>query len=148
MRRDLTLFGELNRVDRRGVSALFTRPAIQRRFKLPDRRVAWSLDRIKGNAGAGFTTIALDLEPAITAVQALSGCRRWLRRATEALHLFRPKRAFGGIRLTNGFPRPFTRMLGMDFRAADPITKNAPSRWTAHGTITSALAAAGNPTRI
>src|SRR5258705_10699254 len=31
--------------------------------------------------------------------------------------------------------------------AADPIAKNAPSRWAAHGAITASLAAVGNATR-
>jgi hypothetical protein len=65
-----------------------------------------------------------------------------------AFHLFRPMQALGCIRLTGGFPCPLTRMQGMDSRAANPITKNAPSRWSAHGAITAALAAASNPTRI
>jgi hypothetical protein len=56
--------------------------------------------------------------------------------------------ALGGIRLTDGLLRPLARMPGMDFRAANPITEYALSRWSAHGDITAALAATGNPTRI
>jgi hypothetical protein len=94
----------------------------------------------KRNAGACFAAVAFHLQPAVTAVQALCDCRRWLRWAAEPFHLFRPEQAFRGVRLTGGFPRPLTRMYGTDFRAADPITKNAPSRWPAHGAITAALA--------
>jgi len=36
---------------------------------------------------------------------------------------------------------------GADLCAADPIAKNAPSRWAAHGAITASLAAAGNAAR-
>jgi hypothetical protein len=56
--------------------------------------------------------------------------------------------ALGGIRLTDGLLRPLARMAGMDLRAANPITEYALSRWSAHGDITAALAATGNPTRI
>src|ERR1700730_17956079 len=93
----------------------------------------------KRDAGAVFAAVAFHLQPAVTAVEALCDCRRWLRRTAKALHLFRPEQALGGVRLTGGFPSPLTRMYSTDFRAADPITKNAPSRWAAHRAITAAL---------
>jgi hypothetical protein len=102
----------------------------------------------KRDAGAGFASLALHLKPAVTAVKALR--YRWgrLGRSAEAFHLFRPQQALGSVRLANGLLCPLSRMPGMDFRAANPITEYALSRWSAHGGITAALAAAGNPTRI
>jgi hypothetical protein len=57
----------------------------------------------------------------------------WLRRAAETLHLFRPEKAFSGVSFASGFPRPLASKRGADLCAADPIAKNAPSRWAAMG---------------
>ncbi len=86
VRRDLARLGQLDHAHRRRVAAFSARSAFQRRFKLPDRRVVRPADGIKRNAGAGFTAIAFDIEPAEPATQALSDGRRRLRRPTVALH--------------------------------------------------------------
>jgi hypothetical protein len=90
----------------------------------------------------------LSPKPAIAAVEALRDGRGRLRRAAEALHLFRPEQAFGGVGVAGGFLRLSARVIGADPRAPDPVTENPPSRWSAHPAITAALAAAGNATRI
>jgi hypothetical protein len=124
------------------------RPAFQRRLKFPDWCVARPPDSIKRQADARLAALAHDLQPAVTAIEALSDRRRWLSGPAKALHLFRPEQALSGVSFARGFPRPLTRMFGADLRAPDPITKDAPSRWSAHWAITAALAAVGNATRI
>jgi hypothetical protein len=148
VRRDFTLLRELDHMHGRRMSGCPARPAFQRRLKFPDRRIARASDGIERQTGARLTTLALDLKPAVAAVEALRDGRRGLGRAAEAFHLFRPQQTLGGIGLTGGFLGPLAGMLGTDFRAPHPITKNAPSGWSAHRDITAALAAAGNATRI
>jgi hypothetical protein len=61
--RDLPLLRELDHVHGRRVSPFLARSAFQRRLKFPDRRIARTTDRIERNAGAGLTSMALDLRP-------------------------------------------------------------------------------------
>src|ERR1700681_1615792 len=74
---------------------------------------------------ACLAAMAHDLKPAVAAVEALRDGRGWLRRSAKAFHLFGPEQAFGGVRFANGFLCPLARMLGMNLRTADPVTKNA-----------------------
>jgi hypothetical protein len=103
---------------------------------------------LKRDTGAGFALLALHLQPAVTTIKALRYCWRRLCRSVKAFHSQRPCVSFGAIRLTDGFICPFTGMPRMDFRTPNAITEYALSRWAAHGRITAALAATGNPTRI
>ena len=48
----------------------------------------------------------------------------------KPFHLFRPEQALGGIRRTDGFLGPLTRMYGADSRAANPITNVAARKTT------------------
>jgi hypothetical protein len=47
-----------------------------------------------------------------------------------------------------GFRSVLASMVRANLRAPDPIAENAPSRWSDHGPITAALAAAGNAAKI
>jgi hypothetical protein len=62
IRRNLAPFGQLNHVHRRFVSARAARPAFHRRFKFPDRRVAWSANGVKGNLGGPSDSAGRDSE--------------------------------------------------------------------------------------
>jgi hypothetical protein len=68
VRRDLPLHRQLHHVHGRFVTARSARPAFQRRFKFPDRRIARTPDRVERQARAGFAVVAFDFEPAISAV--------------------------------------------------------------------------------
>jgi hypothetical protein len=96
--RDLPRLGQLDHVDRRSVATLPTGPTFERRFQLPQRRVAWPADGIQRQARARLAPIALHFQPAETAVEALADGRRGLRRATIALHPQRPCRARASAR--------------------------------------------------
>jgi hypothetical protein len=69
--RDLPLLGQLDHVKWRRVSAFLARPAFQRRFQFPDRRIARTPDRIERDARACLTTVAFDFEPAVSAIETL-----------------------------------------------------------------------------
>jgi hypothetical protein len=53
-----------------------------------------------------------------------------------------------GHRVGEGFSVSRDSAYRGDLRAAHPISKNAPSRWSAHRATTAPLAVAGNATRI
>src|SRR5882724_5449350 len=82
----------------------------QRRFQLPDRRIARSAYRIQRKACAGLAAIAFDLEPAEAAIEALTNCRRWLGRPAVTLHTDRPCFGLGAIRFADGFNCFFPRL--------------------------------------
>jgi hypothetical protein len=109
-----------------GVGAFPARPAFQRGFQFPDRRIARTPDRIEGQARARLTTTAFDLKPTIPAVEALPDSRRRLCRAAVALHLDRPCLGFGAVGLTYGLGSAFARALRAYFRADDPATVDYP----------------------
>jgi hypothetical protein len=71
VRRDLALLRQLDHVHGWRISAFLARPAFQCRFQFPDWGITRSADGIERDAGAGLTTIALDLKPAESAVEAL-----------------------------------------------------------------------------
>jgi hypothetical protein len=74
--RDLARLGQLDHVHRRRVAAFLARPAFQRRLKFPDWRIPRPADVGERQAGARLTALALDLEPAQPAVEALRDRRR------------------------------------------------------------------------
>src|SRR5437016_3089683 len=146
--RDLARFRQLDHVHRRRVAAVAARPAFQRRFEFPDRRLARPADGIERQARAGLAALALDLEPAKPAIEALPDGRRWLRRPAITLHADRPGFGFRAIGFADGFPGGKPCALGADFRAADPAAIDGAAGFRAHGRgITAALAAERNATR-
>ena len=88
IRDDLPLFGQPDHMHRWRVSPLLARPALQRRLKLPYRRVTRTPDRIERNSGARFTAMVFDLKPTVAAVQALRDGWRRLGRATDRREQF------------------------------------------------------------
>src|ERR1700754_1556423 len=86
--RDLLRRCELDHVHRRGVTPLSAGPAFQRGLKLPDRRVPRPADGIERQACPRLAAVALDLQPAQAAVEAL---RRRLRWSAVAFHLDGPR---------------------------------------------------------
>src|ERR1700736_7026924 len=85
IRRDLPRLRQLDHMHRRRVAALPAGSAFQRRFQLPDRRIPRPADGIERKARAGLAAVALDLEPAEPAIEALPDGRPWLRRPAVAL---------------------------------------------------------------
>jgi hypothetical protein len=75
--RNLPLLGQLDHADWRLVAARAAGPASERRLQLPDRRVTRPADSIQRQARPCLASTALDLQPAIAAVQALAN--RWAR---------------------------------------------------------------------
>ncbi len=115
------------------------RAAFQRRFELPDRRIARPSDRIERQTGAGFATAAHHFEPTIASVKTLRDGRRGLRRTAKSLHLFGPQQAFSGVRRADGQFGMRTRILRADPRRADAITKNPLSAAASHRGIIARL---------
>src|ERR1700682_6539342 len=146
--RDLALLGQLDHVNRRRVSPLLARAAFQRRFKFPDRRIAWTPDRIEWQARAGLAAMSFDFEPTVAAIETLPDRRRRLRWPTIAFHLDRPCFRFGAVGSADGFRGFLTRALRANLRAPDPATVDHLSRLRAHGVITATLVDASNATRI
>jgi hypothetical protein len=132
IRRDLPLLGQPDHMHRRRVAGRLAGPAFERRFQLPDRRIARPADRIERKAGAGFAAMTHDLEPAIAAIEALRDRGRWLRGAAETFHLFGPQQTFGGVGLTDRLAGLRPRTLGADPRAPDAIAKNPLSAAASH----------------
>ena len=143
VRRDLALFGQPDHVHRRSVSRRSARSAFQRRLEFPNRSVARAPDRIQRQTGSRFAAFAHDLEPAIAAVEALRDGRRWLRRAAETFHPFRPQMTLRGVRLARGLQSALASVSCLDFGAPDPITENPPSVLSAHRAITATAAHVG-----
>src|SRR5258705_6870649 len=149
IRRDLPRLGQLDHVHRRHVAALAAGPAFQRRFEFPDRRIAGTADGVERKARAGLAAVALDLEPAEPAIEALPDGRRWLRRPAKTLHADRPGFGFGAVGRANGLFGGLPRALGADLRAPDPAAIDGFAGLCTHGRgITAALAGARNAARI
>ena len=146
--RDLARCGQLDHVHRRRVAAFLARSTFQRRFQLPDRRIARSAYRIQRKACAGLAAIAFDLEPAEAAIEALTNCRRWLGRPAVTLHTDRPCFGLGAIRFADGFNCFFSGSLDADFGAAERLPKITSRDLVLMAGITATLASAGNATRI
>src|ERR1700737_873962 len=98
------------------LSLLIRMPPLIRRdlprpSQLPDRRIPRAADGIERKARAGLAAVALDLEPAEPAIEALPDGGRRLRRPAGALHADRPRfglRAVGlASSLFGGCPRVF-----------------------------------------
>jgi hypothetical protein len=119
---DLLRRGQLHYVHRGPIAALLARPAFERGFQLPDRRIPRPAD-CSGCA---------PLPASPTAIEALPDRWRWLRGAAVALHLNRPRLRLGAIRLTGGFLGFFPRMSRVDFRAHDLAAPDDLSRFGAH----------------
>ena len=90
VRRNPPLLGQLDHANRRLVTACTAGPAPERRLQLPDRRVMRPADRVQGHARPHLASTAFDLQPAVTAVQALANRRTRLRWSAIALHADRP----------------------------------------------------------
>jgi hypothetical protein len=133
VRRDLALFSQLDHVNSRLVSPRATRSATKRRFKLPDRRIARSSNRIKRNAGLGFASMAFHFQPSVAAVQALPDGWRGLRRSAVAFHSDRPRICFRAISLTDGLYSLLASMFSADLRASDLTAPYNFARLGAHG---------------
>jgi hypothetical protein len=131
--RDLPLLGQLDHVNWRRVSAFLARPAFQRRFQFPDRRLARTPDRIERDARAGLAAVAFNFEPAVSAIETLPDGRRRLRWPAIAFHLDRPCFRFGAVGSTDGFRGLFPRALRANLRAPYPGTEYHLSRFRAHG---------------
>jgi hypothetical protein len=84
--RNLPLLGQPDHVHGRCILPLPARSALQRGLELPDRRIPRAPERLQRNTGLGLAPMALDLEEAITAVEALGDRRRRLGGATKAIH--------------------------------------------------------------
>jgi hypothetical protein len=113
--------------------------ALQRGFQLPDRRPGRAAYAIQRHAGTRLAGVAHHLQPAITGIEPLRDCRRWLRRTTEPLHLRRPQQPLGSVRLAGRLLSPFAGTLQADPGAPDAIAKNAKSAAASHVPISSAL---------
>src|SRR6266481_6846582 len=147
--RDLALSGQPDQVHRRRVSGGGAGAAFERRFQLPDRRIARPADGIERQARAGLAAVAFDLEPAKPAIEALPDGRRWLRWPAKTLHADRPRLGLGAVGFANGFPGGKPCVVGVDFRAPDPAAVDGMAGSCAHGRpITAAFAWTCNATRI
>ena len=71
--RDFTLFRQLYHGDRRHVTSCAARPATERRFQFPNRRVAWSVDSIKRDARRKRSTLDRDSAKAKSEIQRIVG---------------------------------------------------------------------------
>ena len=90
-------------MDRGSVSPLLARPALQRRLKLPYRRIPWPTDRIEREARTRLAAIAFDIEPAQPATEALCNRRRRLRGTPVAFLSDRPGFGLRVDGVANGF---------------------------------------------
>jgi hypothetical protein len=86
VRSNLSLLGQHDHAHWRLVTARAARPASEGRLQLPDRRITRPADCIQGQARPRLASAAFDLQPAVTAVQALADRWRRLRWASIALH--------------------------------------------------------------
>src|SRR5438876_476802 len=75
VRRNLPLLGQLDHADRRLVTPRAARSASERCLQFPDRRITRPADSIQRHARPCLASATFDLQPAITAIQALAD--RW-----------------------------------------------------------------------
>jgi hypothetical protein len=90
IRRDQPLIRQPDHVHRRRITRRPARPAFERGFQLPDRRIAGTADRIKRQAGSGLAALAHHLQPAVATIETLPDRWRGLRRSAKPFHLFGP----------------------------------------------------------
>lgn len=76
--------------------------------------------------------MALYIQPAIAAVEALGDRRRWLGRRAKTFHTERPCLNLGAIRLEDGLYRPFASMLSIDLGRSDAA---APDHFAGIGAV-------------
>jgi len=84
--RKLRLLRELNHANRRRIARRPTGSTFQRGLYFPSRRISRPTDVGGRQARPGLAAMALDLEPAQPAVDALADCRRRLRGPATAFH--------------------------------------------------------------
>ncbi len=89
----------------------------QRSLQLPERRVARSADGVERQTRPRLAAIALDLQPAQSAVNALPDRRRRLRGLAVAFHADRPCLRLRAVGRAGGFPGGFAGSLGAHLRA-------------------------------
>jgi hypothetical protein len=94
IRQGLPFFREPNHVGRRRVVLRSARSAFQCCLKFPNRYVPRPADMLKRNAGLGFAATTFHLQPAVTAIEALSDRRR---RPAISFHADRPCFGLGAI---------------------------------------------------
>ena len=130
--RDRARLGQFDHPHRRCVAPLPTRPALQRGFQLPDRRIPRPADGVQRQARPGLVAIALHLEPAQTAAKTLTDRWRWLGWAALALHADRPGFRLRSISFPSGLLRGFPGALGADIGSHDAATPDYLSAFRAH----------------
>jgi hypothetical protein len=100
--RNLLRLGQLDHVDGRSVSPFLHDRHFSAASSFQNRRIERTADRVEWDAGAGLTPMAFDLEPAISAVEALRDGRRGLGGPAIGFHLDRPRFGLGPVGLTDG----------------------------------------------
>ena len=133
VRRNLARLRQLDHVHGWSVAAFPARSAFQRCFELPQRRVAWPADGIERQARSRVAAVALNLQPAEPAIEALRNRRRRLRRPATAFHPDRSRFGFGAVGFAKGLDRRFPRVLGADPRAQNRAPIDRLARLCAHG---------------
>src|SRR5262245_27846720 len=84
--RNLPLLGQLGHADSRLVTPRPARPASERRLQLRDRRVTRPTDCVQRQTRPCLASAAFNLQPTVTAIQALAYRWRRLGGAAIALH--------------------------------------------------------------
>lgn len=122
VRRDFARLGKPDHSNWRLVAPRAARSAPKRRLQFPYRGVTRPSYRIQRQASAGLAAAAFNLQPAVTAIDALAN--RWgrLRWPAIALHADGPCFRFGTIRFAGGFPSLLAGMLGMYVGPHNPRT--------------------------
>lgn len=110
-------------VKRRRVAA-FLHEAFQCGFKPPDRSIPRPVDVGERNARASLAAVAFDLEPAKSAIEALSDRGRRLGRPALPLHPDRPGFCLGTIGSANGLLGALACVLGVNLGTRYPGAKN------------------------
>lgn len=120
----LPLLRQFDQMHRRLVPLRRAAPATECRLQFPDLCISRPADMGEGDADLGLAPVALHLQPAVPAVQALRDRRGGLGRTAVAFHLFRPQKTLRGVTLTYGLLSLFAGVLDTDLRAADAGSKN------------------------
>jgi hypothetical protein len=133
VRRDFPLFRQPDHPNRRLVPARTARSATKRCLQLPNWRLKRPSNRIQRQARSCLTSGAFDLQPAITAVEALT--YRWGRLSWAAItfHSDRPCFGLGSIRGAEGLPCVLACRFGAHIRAHDPPAPDGVTFFRAHG---------------
>jgi hypothetical protein len=122
---DLRFSGKPDHVDARRPAG----PAFERSFQAGVPGLA--AHGMRRHAGAGLAALAHHLGPAMTGVKALCDRRSCSHRSAELLHLRRPQRAFGSVRLASCL---FSTFAGVQTAPGvpDTVAKNANSAAASH----------------